>query len=89
VRATVKATQKDLYRRIAAMEHREKLDAGAYVYFSFLRPFAVVAGNADVLDWTVPRDSLDLYPLLEHVKGNVEDAGIADEAPETYYPAIP
>jgi hypothetical protein len=89
LRATVKATQKDLYRRIAAMEHREKLNAGAYVYFSFLRPFAVVAGNADALDWTVPRDSLDLYPLLEHVKGNVQDAGIADETPETYYPTIP
>ena len=30
--------------------------AGAYVYFSFLRPFAEMAGVADELDWTVPRD---------------------------------
>ncbi|MCU1430032.1 MAG: hypothetical protein JWL83_4032 [Actinomycetia bacterium] len=88
LRATVKATQKDLYRRIAAMEHREKIDAGAYVYFSFLRPFAVAAGNADALDWTVPRDSLDLYPFLELVKG--DEAGTASqETPETYYLQIP
>ena len=46
LRATIKTTQKNLYRQIAAMEHREKLNAGAYVYFSFMRPFAVVAGNA-------------------------------------------
>ena len=87
LRATVKRTQKDLYRRIAAMEHREKLNAGAYVYFSFMRPFAVIAGNADQLDWTVPRDSLDLYPFLEHLKGSDGDGGI-EEAPETYYPPI-
>jgi hypothetical protein len=87
LRATIKATQKALYRRIAAMEHREKLDAGAYVYFSFLRAFAVVAGNADELDWTVPRDSLDLYPFLELVKGS-DDSGFEDTV-ETYYPTIP
>jgi hypothetical protein len=86
LRDTIKTTQKNLYRQIAAMEHREKLDAGAYVYFSFMRPFAVVAGNADQLDWTVPRDSLDLYPLLEQVKGTPEGF---EETPETYYPVIP
>jgi hypothetical protein len=88
LRGTIRSTQKDLYRRIAAMEHREKLNAGAYVYFSFMRPFAVVAGNAGQLDWTVPRDSLDLYPFLEHLKGT-DDAGMPVETPETYYPTIP
>jgi hypothetical protein len=68
------------------MEHREKLNAGAYVYFSFMRPFAVVAGNAGQLDWTVPRDSLDLYPILEQVKGSVDGF---EETVETYYPTIP
>jgi hypothetical protein len=85
LRATIKATQKQLYRLIAGMEHREKLNAGAYVYFSFLRPFAVVAGNADALDWTVPRDSLDLYPLLELIRGTPEGPV---ETVETYYPVI-
>ena len=49
------------------MERREKIDAGAYVYFTFLRPFAELAGVE--LDWTVPRDSLDLYPFLELIDG--------------------
>ncbi len=85
LRATVKKTQKDLYRLIAGMEHREKIDAGAYVYFSFLRPFAVAAGIAGALDWTVPRDSLDLYPFLELVKGTEGDF---EETVDTYYPQI-
>ena len=44
------------YRNIAAMDRDEKIRCGAYVYFSFLRPFALAAGVADDLDWTVPRD---------------------------------
>jgi hypothetical protein len=72
-----KAAQRGLYRFVAGMTRREKIDAGAYVYFSFLRPFAEVAGVADRLDWTVPRDSLDLYPLLEAIDhaGDIEDDG--------------
>jgi hypothetical protein len=62
--AAVKRAQKQLYRLIAGMTRAEKIDAGAYVYFTFLRPFAVTAGVAGDLDWTVPRDSLDLYELL-------------------------
>jgi hypothetical protein len=88
LRAVVKTTQKSLYRHIAAMEHREKLNAGAYVYFSFLRPFAMAAGNAGALDWTVPRDSLDLYPFLEQIKGGEAAVG-AEENAETYYLPIP
>ena len=72
-----KGAQRSLYRLVATMSRREKIDAGAYVYFSFLRPFAEVAGVADRLDWTVPRDSLDLYPLLEVIDhaGDIEDDG--------------
>jgi hypothetical protein len=64
VTASVKGAQRELYRRIAGMTRREKLDAGAYVYFTFLRPFAETAGVDDRLDWTVPRDSLDVYEGL-------------------------
>lgn len=85
--AGAKAAQVAQYRRIAAMERRDKLHAGAYVYFSFLRPFAVVAGNATDLDWTVPRDSLDLYPLLELLEGTPELPELDD--PGEYYVAIP
>jgi hypothetical protein len=87
LRVVVKTAQKDLYRRIAAMEHREKINAGAYVYFSFLRPFSVVAGNVDALDWIVPRDSLDLYPFLEQVKGG--EGTTMEETADTYYLPVP
>jgi hypothetical protein len=81
----VKDAQRRLYRQIAAMTRKEKLDAGAYVYFSFLRPFAEEAGIADRLDWTVPRDSLDLYPLLELFESTPE----ITSDPASYYPPIP
>jgi len=84
--AAAKAAQRQLYRTIAGMERRAKIDAGAYVYFSFLRPFAELAG-AD-LDWTVPRDSTDLYPLLELIEGGAP-GGMEEETVETYYPLIP
>jgi hypothetical protein len=67
--AAAKAAQRQLYRNIAAMERSAKIDAGAYVYFAFLRPFAELAGVK--LDWTVPRDSLDLYPFLSLIDGSV------------------
>ena len=82
---SVKRAQRQLYRNIAAMTRREKLDAGAYVYFSFLRPFAEQAGIAGRLDWTVPRDSLDLYPLLELFESTPE----ITSDPALYYPPIP
>lgn len=65
--ASVKRAQKDLYRLIAGMTRAEKINAGAYVYFTFLRPFARVAGVENDLDWTVPRDSLDLYEALSMI----------------------
>ena len=82
--AAAKTAQKQLYRMIAGMERNAKIDAGAYVYFTFLRPFAEVAGVE--LDWTVPRDSLDLYPFLSLIDGSVAPPpGTPDETPETYY----
>ena len=67
-----KSAQKQLYRKIAGMERRAKIDAGAYVYFTFLRPFAELAGVE--IDWTVPRDSTDLYPFLELIDGSIDTA---------------
>ena len=79
-----KSVQKQLYRKIAGMERRAKIDSGAYVYFTFLRPFAELAKVE--IDWTVPRDSTDLYPFLELIDGAMTpppDAPV--ETPETYY----
>jgi hypothetical protein len=84
--AAAKRAQRELYRMIAGMERRAKIDAGAYVYFSFLRPFAELAGVE--LDWTVPRDSLDLYPLLELVDGALPGP-VVEETVDTYYEKIP
>jgi hypothetical protein len=80
--AAVRKAQAAHYRQVAAMSRRQKIDAGAYVYFSFLRPFAEVAGVADDLDWTVPRDTVGpLYDALEPFTG--EGASIEDDQP--YY----
>jgi len=81
IAAAVKRAQAALYRLIAGMTRTEKIDAGAFVYFTFLRPFAVAAGVADQLDWTVPRDSLDLYGAFSMVEG------VPDAAP--YDPTVP
>jgi hypothetical protein len=84
--AAAKSAQQRLYRTIAGMERRAKIDAGAYVYFTFLRPFAELAGVD--LDWTVPRDSTDLYPFLELVDGALPGP-VVEETAETYYLPIP
>jgi hypothetical protein len=78
----VRTAQAQHYRNIAAMDRDEKIRAGAYVYFSFLRPFAEIAGVADELDWSVPRDlPAPLYELLSAMQG--ENAGVPDD--EAYY----
>jgi hypothetical protein len=69
IHEAVRQAQRSLYRHVADMSRRERIDAGAYVYFTFLRPFAEVAGIDDKLDWTVPRDSLDVYEMLEPFEG--------------------
>jgi hypothetical protein len=85
--AAAKAAQKQLYRQIAGMERRAKINAGAYVYFTFLRPFAELAGVE--LDWTVPRDSLDLYPFLELIEGaNPGEASPLGTAESYYSPLL-
>ncbi len=80
-----KSAQRALYRRIAAMERNAKIDAGAYVYFTFLRPFADLAGVE--LDWTVPRDSLDVYPMLSMLDMSMEPP--MTETVATYYLPVP
>jgi len=87
IAAAVKRAQSALYRLIAGMTRAEKIDAGAFVYFTFLRPFALAAGVADQLDWTVPRDSLDLYDAFSLVDG-VPDAAPYDPT-VPYYALIP
>jgi len=72
ISAAVKQAQAKQYRLIAAMSRRERLNAGAYVYFTFLRPFADVAGVADALDWSLPNASLPVYEWLEPFEGTNE-----------------
>ena len=82
VAGAVRRAQARHYRNVAAMTRRQKIDAGAYVYFSFLRPFAEVAGVAEELDWTVPRDTVgDLYDVIEPFTG--EGAEVDTDGP--YY----
>jgi hypothetical protein len=86
ITAEVKRAQRQLYRLIAGMSRREKLDAGAYVYFTFLRPFAEMAGVAGTLDWMVPRDSLDVYEGLATLE-RMPDVETDDSIP--YYTPVP
>ena len=84
--AAVRKAQAQLYRDIAAMDRDEKIRCGAYVYFSFLKPFADAAGIGDQLDWTVPRDTPEpLYQLLSATEG--QNAGVPDEG--DYYEPLP
>ena len=56
------------------------------MYFSFLRPFAEIAGVAERLDWSVPRDLPEpLYQLLSAMQG--ENAGVPED--EDYYDTYP
>ncbi len=84
--AAVRKAQSAHYRNIAAMDRHEKIRCGAYVYFSFLRPFAEIAGVADQLDWTVPRDiPPPVYEMVSAMEGDT-DLG-ADDGP--YYAPLP
>lgn len=83
--AAVRAAQAAHYRNIAAMSRDEKVRCGAYVYFSFLKPFADAAGLVD-LDWTVPTAMPEeWYAFLSAVEGT--NAGVGDEA--EYYTPYP
>jgi hypothetical protein len=84
--AQVRAAQSAHYRNIAKMTRDDKIRAGAYVYFSFLRPFAVEAGVHEQLDWTVPRDiDPGLYDMVAAMEG--DNAGVSDDGP--YYSPLP
>ena len=87
--AKVRTTQSLLYRRIAKMDRHQKIACGGFVYFSFLRPFALEAGVADELDWTVPRDSVGpMYDFLSALEGGAA-AGSAPPGGEPYYLPYP
>jgi hypothetical protein len=80
--AAVRKAQSQHYRNIAAMTRDEKIRAGAYVYFTFLRPFAEEAGIAEELDWSVPRDLPEpVYEFMSAMQG--ENAEVVDDGP--YY----
>jgi hypothetical protein len=82
----VRRAQAQHYRNIAAMSRDEKIACGAYVYFSFLRPFAIEAGIADEIDWTVPRDiPPPIYEMVSAMEG--DSGGLDDEGP--YYSPLP
>jgi hypothetical protein len=68
------------------MSRAEKIQAGAYVYFTFLEPFAEVAGISRELDWAVPKASAGpLYELIE----SVDWAAMPDPDPnDPYYPPL-
>ncbi len=77
--ATIRKVNAQHYRNVAAMSRDEMIRCGAYVYFTFLRPFAEVAGVADQLDWSVPRDLPEpVYQLLSAING--EDVPFDAEA---------
>jgi hypothetical protein len=74
--AAVRAAQARHYRAVAAMSRDEMIRCGAYVYFSFLRPFAEVAGVAGELDWSVPRAVPEpLYQLFSALTGEEVELG--------------
>jgi hypothetical protein len=84
--ATVRRVQAQHYRAIAAMSRDDKIRCGAYVYFTFLKPFAEVAGVADELDWTVPKVLPEtVYEFLSAI----EDADVTIDPDEEYYAPIP
>lgn len=82
----VRGAQSAHYRNIAAMSRDDKIRAGAYVYFSFLRPFAIEAGIEDQFDWTTPRDiPPPIYDIVSAMEG--DNAPTADDGP--YYSPLP
>jgi len=81
-----RAAERNHYRRIARMDNDEMIRCGAYVYFTFLKPFAEAAGVADELDWTVPRDvKPPVYDLLVAVGTELGSQPPPEESPEDYY----
>ncbi len=83
--ARVRRAQAQHYRNIAAMSRDEMIRCGAYVYFTFLRPFAELAGVADELDWEVPKAVPEpLYQLFSAITGDEDELDAGGE----YYAPI-
>jgi hypothetical protein len=81
--AEIRKAQAQHYRNVAAMSRDEKIRCGAYVYFTFPRPFAEVAGVAGKIDWDVPKATTEhgWYDMIAPMEG-----GNAPPDPlETYY----
>jgi hypothetical protein len=84
--AAVRKAQSAHYRNIVAMDRMEKIRCGAHVYFTFLKPFAAIAGVAEELDWTVPRDLPDeVVELIAEMIGD-NAAPPPQEGADGYYP---
>ena len=84
--AAVRRAQAAHYRNVAAMTKADKIRCGAYVYFTFLRPFAEVAGVADRLDWTVPRDTVGpIWDFCQLIEGD----NLPPDPDAEYYEPIP
>jgi hypothetical protein len=82
----VRRVQAQHYRNVAAMSRDEMVRCGAYVYFTFLRPFAEVAGVADQLDWRVPLVLSDpVYEFLSAIDGDEVEL----DPQGAYYTPIP
>lgn len=86
IATAARTAEASLYRTIAGMDRDAMIRCGAYVYFTFLRPFAELAGVADDLDWSVPRDlPPHVYDLIVAVGETLGNQPVSDEAPERYY----
>lgn len=79
---TVRAVQARHYRNVVGMTRDQKIRCGAYVYFTFLRPFAEVAGVAERLDWTVP--AALPQPVFEALSA-IEDGEVSIDPDAEYY----
>lgn len=76
------------YRNVAAMTRDEMIRCGAYVYFTFLRPFAVEAGIELDLDWSVPKSlDEDMYRFFSAIDDTM--APTPDPNEEYYGPLSP
>jgi hypothetical protein len=80
----VRKAQSQHYRNVAAMTRDEKIACGAYVYFTFPKPFAEVAGVS--ADWRVPMQTKanGLYDVL----AAVDQAPAPDSDEAVYYMPI-
>jgi hypothetical protein len=86
IMAAVRSAQAAHYRAVAAMDRDEKIRAGAYVYFSFLKQFADEAGVGEELDWSVPRDiPPEWYAFFSAMEGT--NTSVEEEGP--YYAPYP